>query len=60
MKGLYSRERYLEEFRKFEECNGLSDGIQERDKGRRSITSREEKRKTEGGRGRVEFRGREV
>ena len=47
------------EVRKFEEYDGFSDGIQERDKGR-STMSREEKIKTEGGRGRVESRDRGV
>jgi len=60
MEGLYSRERYLEGVRKIEECNGLSNRIQERNKRRRSTMSKEEKRKTEGGRGRVKSRSREV
>ena len=46
--------------RKFEEYDRLSGGIWERDKGRRSIMSREEKRKTEGGRDRVKSRSRGV
>jgi len=47
MKGLYSRERYLEGI-KFEKCDGFSKGIQEKDKKRRSATNKEEKIKTEG------------
>ena len=32
IEGIYGRKRYLGGVRKFEECNGLSRGIQERDK----------------------------
>ena len=46
--------------RKFEECNELNGRIWERDKGRRSMMNREEKRKTEGGGGRIESKSRRV
>jgi len=59
MKRLYDRERFLERVRKFEECNGLSEEIQERNK-RRSMMSREEKRKTEDSRSRIKSRSRRV
>ena len=59
MKRLYDRERYLERVRKFEECNGLSEEIQERNK-RRSMMSREEKRKTEDSRSRIKSKSRGV
>ena len=59
MKRLYNRGRYLERVRKFEECNGLSEEIQERNK-RRNMMSREEKRKTEDSRSRIKSRSREV
>jgi len=60
MKGLYSRGRYLEGIRKFEECERLSERIQERDKRRRSIIGKKEKRKTKDSRGRVKSRSRGV
>ena len=47
MEGIYGRKRYLGEVRKFEECNGLSRGIRERDKRRRSMMIRKEKGKVE-------------
>jgi len=58
MEELYSRGRHLEGVRKFEKCNGFSREIWERDKRRKSITSREEKKKTEGNRGGVESKDR--
>ena len=60
MEGLYSRGKYLGEVRKFEKYNGSSRGIWEWDKRRRSMTSREEKRKIEDSGDGVESRGREV
>ena len=60
IEGLYSRGRYLGRVRKFEKCDEFSKEISERDKGRRSIMSGEEKRKTEGGRDRVKSRGKRV
>ena len=49
----------MERVRKFEECNGLSEEIQERNK-RRNMMSREEKRKTEDSRSRIKSRSRGV
>ena len=59
MEGLYSRGKYLGEVRKFEKYNESSRGIWKWDK-RRSMTSREEKRKIEDSGDGVELRGREV
>jgi len=59
MERLYSRGRYLGGVRKFEECEGLSRRIQQRNKRRESKGSRKEKRKAEDDRGGVESRNGE-
>ena len=48
------------EIREFEECNKFSRRIQEKDKRRRNMKDREEKRKAESSRSRVKSKGREV
>ena len=60
IKGIYSRERYLGGVRKIEEYDGLNRRIWERDKERRSATSKEEEGKAEDSWGRIKSRGRRV
>ena len=48
MEGIYGRRRYLGGVKKFKECNRFSKEIQERDKRKRNIMSREEEEKAEG------------
>ena len=60
MEGLYSKERHLRGVRKFEECDRLSRRIWERNKRKRNTTGKEEKRKIEGNRDRIESRSRGV
>ena len=60
MERLYGRRRYVREIREFEEYKGFSRRIQERDKERRNLMSKEKEREAKSSRGRIEFRGRQV
>ena len=60
MERLYGRGRYLGGIKKFEECDQLSRGIWEEDKGRRSMISREEEGEIEGSGSRAKSRSRGV